>query len=634
MEIYRKKLSIYGLALVGLLVVSVGRLVAQQGGPPADVVLHNGKILTVDKDFSIAQAIAIRGNQIAAVGSNQQVMALAGPNTRVLDLKGKTAIPGLLNTHVHLNDDAETNYGGMIGYDKLRAFPINWSGVRSVDDVLNQIKLTVEKYQFQPGEWVYFASKGSGMTPQGAKIMLGELTRWDLDKVTPHNPMAMGMSWPNDNGLLVNSKAIDILWAEHGDFIKKYGRFWLDSTGRPDGHLESPANRLPWAYLPEPRPEDLGPIYKLATQELNAQGVTGISIQFPDYAVHAVEWVEKQGEWTNLRFGYGLAHYFGNVRDLQNASELKKIGAEMNTGSDMFWAVSASPSAIDGSSSRACSGQARQTRVGDFDDWYPMGQCSMDSEYNGGGTSSRITGNYFREWIAAGASNGYRLANVHAAGDRAVKLTINLIEELQREMGPSAGRGWALDHCRMIDPADIPRAAKVGLNFSCSDSLGSDSEAKAYGERIAETFPSPIKSMMKAGINVSLDSGSFDALQTLVTRKDRTGKVWGAPERLTRAEALQMATRNGAVYMMREDKFGSLEAGKFADLVVLDKDYMTIPEDQISSIEPHMTMVAGKVVWAHPAFVSEYNLPREPGMVVGTLKDLEARRKPSGVSRR
>jgi hypothetical protein len=97
---------------------------------------------------------------------------------------------------------------------------------------------------------------------------------------------------------------------------------------------------------------------------------------------------------------------------------------------------------------------------------------------------------------------------------------------------------------------------------------------------------------------------------------------------------LRVFTQNGANYMLRGDKFGSLEVERFADLVVLDKDLMTIPEDDISTIQPQMTMVAGKAVWAQPSFVSEYNLAPAPGMVVGTLKDLQARRKPSGISRR
>ena len=637
METYRGNFSFYSLALVGLLVFSAVSLVAQQSGQPADVIFHNGKVLTVNQSFSIAEAIAVRGNQIVAVGTNQQVMALSGPSTRVFDSKGKTVIPGKINTHVHLNDDAETNYGGMIGYDKMLVFPINWSAVRSVDDVVSQIRLTIEKYQIKPGEWVFFASRGSGMTAESARIMLGELTGWDLDRGAPNNPVVMAMNWPNYNGLLVSNKAIQILWAENGDYIRKYGRFWIDSAGRPDGHLEQPANRLALDKTPKPRPEDMGPIFKLATEELNAKGITAISVQFPQYAIDAVKYMEGRGEWNNLRFGYGLADEFGMIQDLTNDPKLKELGQRMNTGSDMFWIVSATPTALDGSSSRACSSQIRQEEVGLYDAWYPIGQCPMDSEYRGGSTSGRITGHYFRDWLRAGAINGYRLANVHVAGDRSIRLTITLMEELQRELGPEAGRGWAVDHCRMVDPEDIPRAAKVGLHFSCAASLGDSSEAKAYGEKVAETFPSPVKTMLNNGINVSVDGeggATFDALERFVTRKDREGKVWGAHERLTREEALRLFTQNGANYLLRGDKLGSLEVGKFADLVVLDKDYMAIPEDQLHTIEPQMTMVAGKVVWAHPSFVSEYNLAREPGMVVGSLKDLEARRKPSGISRR
>jgi len=256
METYRGNFSFYSLALVGLLVFSAVSLVAQQSGQPADVIFHNGKVLTVNQSFSIAEAIAVRGNQIVAVGTNQQVMALSGPSTRVFDSKGKTVIPGKINTHVHLNDDAETNYGGMIGYDKMLVFPINWSAVRSVDDVVSQIRLTIEKYQIKPGEWVFFASRGSGMTAESARIMLGELTGWDLDRGAPNNPVVMAMNWPNYNGLLVSNKAIQILWAENGDYIRKYGRFWIDSAGRPDGHLEQPANRLALDKTPKPRPED------------------------------------------------------------------------------------------------------------------------------------------------------------------------------------------------------------------------------------------------------------------------------------------------------------------------------------------------------------------------------------------
>src|ERR1043166_5715438 len=129
------------------------QLLAQQ---PADLIIHNGKIITVDKSFSIAQAMAVTGNKIAAVGTEEQVMAMSGPKTKVLDLKGRTVIPGMFHTHIHINDVAETNYGGYIGFEGMKAYPIAWGAVRTVQDALNQVRGVMDKYKFAPGEWIYF----------------------------------------------------------------------------------------------------------------------------------------------------------------------------------------------------------------------------------------------------------------------------------------------------------------------------------------------------------------------------------------------------------------------------------------------------------------------------------------------
>src|SRR6266404_1546846 len=158
---------------------------------PADLVLHNGKILTVDAGFSTAQAVAISGNQIAAVGSNQDVLKLAGANTQVIDLKGRTVIPGLIDTHRHIYE--QENYDGKLTPEQQRNYPVDWRGVTSTQDVLNQIKGIMDKYKFKPGEWIYFTNRLSFMGAANSggvdqsKILFNDLTRWELDKVTPNN---------------------------------------------------------------------------------------------------------------------------------------------------------------------------------------------------------------------------------------------------------------------------------------------------------------------------------------------------------------------------------------------------------------------------------------------------------------
>ncbi|MCZ6752903.1 MAG: amidohydrolase family protein [Acidobacteria bacterium] len=616
--------------LFWVMVSGVG-LAAQQSGGQADILLHNGKILTVDSDFTIAEGIAIRGQRIAAVGSSQEILRMAGPGTKVFDLKGRTVIPGLINTHIHINDEAETDYGMEIGYEGFMAYPIDWNGVTTTQDVLNQVEGLLEKYTFQPGEWIYFASAG-GSNDRSVKIMIDGLNRWELDKVTPDNPIVMGMTWPNVNGVVVNSKALDIIWAEHGDFFKTYGRYWVNEDGEPEGHLESPGLRFALEYLPTPPPEKMGPIFKLASEERVAQGVTSFSTRLPQYAIDAFQWLDARGEMP-VRLAYGLEGYFG-VTDLSKG--LKDAAAKMGTGSDKFWVISAAPSAIDGSGSRACSGQTRVGAVSDVEAWFPSGQCLQDIEYRGA-KGAPFRGNYFRDWFVVTARDQVRLANTHAAGDRAVKMALNLFEELAEQFGPAVVQGWAFDHCRMLDTADLPRAAKLGVMFSCSATLGSPgSEGSAYGEEVAHNFPSPLKSMFRAGVTVAVESAggnTWQSIERIITRKDSSGKVWGAHERLSRAEALQTATRNAAIYILKEDQLGTLQAGKLADLVVLDKDYLTMPEDDIGEMQPQLTMMDGKIKYVHRQFAQEYSLSGN-GMIVSTMQDLEARRNPSKISRR
>jgi len=256
---------------------------------PADVILHSGKILTVDKNFTIAQAIAIRGKEIAAIGSDDQVLALAGPNTKKIDLKGRTVIPGLIDTHNHIHDYSENNYGGYIGNDGLLAYPVDWRAVTTLKDVLDQVSGQIQVHKIKPGEIVYFASRGLGeqAAEEQSKILFDQLNRYELDKAAPNNGVVMALGFPNANGLLVNSMVLNKLFAEHGNFLKSNGRFWVDSSGKPEGHLEAPAVRLALDVLPKPPAENVAPIYKMYAEELNAEGVTTISTRLPEYAIAA-----------------------------------------------------------------------------------------------------------------------------------------------------------------------------------------------------------------------------------------------------------------------------------------------------------------------------------------------------------
>ena len=638
--------SAVSLWLLGVLLLVPAWAAAQA----PDLILHNGKVLTVDSNFSIVQAVAVTGNKISATGTDQAVLATAGPSTQKIDLKGRTVIPGIIDTHRHMYGAAEGAYGGGNSDDQMRRYPVDWSGVKTKEDVLNQVRGVMAKYknEFTPGRWIYlnnrvtFMGSGDENAASFAKILYDELNQWELDKVTPDNPVLMSLGIPDFNGFLANMKAMDWVMANHGDFVRQNGRYWIDAQGRPDGHLEPPASRLVLPFTYDRKAEVLAPLYEKNMQEHLSMGMTGISTRMPKDSLAAYDLLDRQGKLT-WRLSWGDIETFGNVdvSKIDLKAEAKKIGKGVGgKDSDRLWMTGMGPTAIDGVTSRACTDQKRSGDLTPIDSWFPMGQCHTDIEYRGAPKrSAPITKNYYGDWIMASGRDGLRFGNVHVAGDRATGSMLNYIEKLQAQYGPDSTKNWGLDHCDMVNPKDFARIAKTKVFMSCYvlHSIGGSSMiAQAYGEQIANTMPSPLKSMLKAGGRVVLesDSGSYiwADFEAAVTRKDRSGKVWAPQERVTPEEALKMFTIWAAEYVLREDKLGSLEKGKLADIVVLDKDYLTIPGDDIGDIQPQVVVFDGKIVHVHTNFANEYNL-RPAGAIVSTYADLIKRRTPrSGVS--
>jgi predicted amidohydrolase YtcJ len=621
------------LLTAALLLTSAPGLVAQQ----VDLLLHNGKILTVDANFSTAQAVAITGNRITAVGRDADILPLAGPRTTKLDLKGRTVVPGLIDTHLHITGPGD--YMEPLPPERLRNYSIDWRGVSKKEDVLNQIRGLMAKYKPPKGEWIAFSNQlsfsgvGGDIAPRKnqAKILYDEMTRYDLDQVMSDNPAMLTMGVPDENLLFVNSAAIDILWGRHGDFIRKYGRYWIDNSARPDGHLEPPATRLMLnLYAPKLLPTDMAPGIQKLLEELSAQGHTTISTKIRVNGSDAYKLLEKQGTQP-VRLGYGAGwDFFGSVESMD---QLQQFANQIGTGTDINWITSVAPSSVDGASTRACTNQKRDREFGPIDQWFPLGQCHTDGEYRGGSNRpANIAGNYFQDWIMAMPKYNLRLANDHVAGDRSVANLLGMIERLQAQYGADGTKNWAFDHCTLVDPKDFARAAKLGVMFSCAPKYiqsVAPNAAESYGPQVANTFVVPVASLIKAGARVvyeaDRDTYVWEDLELFLTRKDEKGKVWGPQEKLDKVTTLKTVTRWAAEYVLKPDKIGSIEVGKLADLAVLDRDYLNTPDEQVSDIKALLTVMDGKVRFVDTNFSAEYNL-KPTGAVVGTFESLKARR--------
>src|SRR5262249_51737767 len=225
----------------------------------------------------------------------------------------------------------------------------------------------------------------------------------------------------------------------------------VDATGKPDGHLEPPASRLVLPYTYDRKAEDLAVIYKPDLEEMNSMGITTVDTRLPDDSRKAYEWLSTHSGLT-VRVGQGVIEAFGNMDDPSKG--LAAYKGKVGTGSDLVWITGVGPTAIDGSTTRACTDQKRTGGAyGMLDGWFPVGQCHTDTEYRGSPKrAGQISGNYYKDWVYASADNGIRFANVHVAGDRAVGNMLNFIEDLQKTKGANSTKNWAFDHCDMVNP--------------------------------------------------------------------------------------------------------------------------------------------------------------------------------------
>lgn len=534
---------------------------AQQPAPPADTILVNGHVITVDARFSIAEAVAISGGKFTAVGSNAAIRKLAGPKTTTIDVHGQTVIPGLADGHLH---DA----GGGPGVDLSRA--------RSIPDILAAVAARVK--QSNPGDVVV-----SNSDWHEAQLKQHRLPyRADLDPVSPENPVVLVRG---GHEYILNSAALRKWHITKETPQPPGGRITRDAKGELNGELIDRAKAL--VQLPPPPPLTIDALvaqHKL----LNAAGLT--SIRYPGASIEQYRLLEEMKRRGLLTI---------------RVNQLMRVGAD--SAETMRAAIA-----------------ALNVKPDEGDEWLRVGgmKLGVDGGFEGGWMRAPYVEPWGEGGAFRGVNTmkqapftdvvkelnrlGWRVAT-HAVGDAAIDEVIAAYEAAHSEKS-IAGKRWALEHGFIAQPDQIARLKKLDLVISAQDHLylAGPSLVNYWGPaRAART--TPMRAFLDAGFVVAGGTDSavvpyppLWVIYHFVTRDTISGGVLGADQRITRREALQVETINNAYLTFEERLKGSIEPGKLADLVVLPEDILTCAEKHLEQMAVAMTVVGGTVVYRRP----------------------------------
>ena len=570
------------ILVLSLLGFFAGRTGAQSVPPELvsypDTILHGGKIVTMSDNATIAQAVAIRQGKILAVGTTTEMLRLGGPKTVRINLQGKTVLPGLIDTHSHPHEYSLDSYAS----DSVAELRLKTVSGNSAQDFLNGIQSLAAKAG--PDEWLMIRLEPTDL----ANDFWLKHTYRDLDKIAQGKLVFINQGTRG----LMTSRGLERLKKRYGfesELLRLPGL--LDKEGQITGRFRAEVIRvIQTDLMMDGKKQLLKESYAKGFSDLAKFGITTWSSTIqPLQAFEALSELDKEGKMT-VRLGYSHAQGFTSFPNA--AGFYERLGAIQGHGTDFFWAIGASPGNSDGSYPNVCTSIEARGPIKERE------QCFTGPQ------------DFKREGIEAIVRSGNRVTGLHIAGDRALDQLMDAIEDASKKAGLTADeirqKRHTTDHCTINPrPDQIQRLKKLGMIVSCAPKYIEEAAPRIlrdYGEEYLK-WNVPIKSMIDAGVKpvVELDSrlkadkNAFYFAQLLVTR-EAAGRTWNLQERVDRVTALKMFTRWAAEYVLRENDLGSIERGKWADLIVLDRDYMTIAENEMNKIQVLLTMVGGRIV--------------------------------------
>jgi predicted amidohydrolase YtcJ len=518
----------------------------------ADLVLTDGNILTMNSVQPSAEAVAIKNDRIMKVGTNTKISSLIGEATKVINLQGKTVVPGLTDSHIHVGD-----------FGKF----LTWLDLNDADSIKAvQEKIRERTHKIPKGRWII----GSGWN-HARFAEQRYLNFRDLDEVSHDNPVILYHQC--GRVCVVNSKALEIAGVTAEAVSPSGGTIEKDpETGEPTGILRENATDLVWTIIPEPSEEEIIESAGLACQKIVEVGLTSIHWILTSATELAVIQKLQAENMLPLRV-YLIAP--ANILDQLDASPMDLDDEiEKPLGIKVF---------VDGSLAARTAALIEPY----VDDQTTMGQLLYSKEE-------------LNALVCRAHKANFRLV-MHAMGDKAISMALDAIEKALREV-PRKDHRYRLEHASVLNGELIGRIKDLGVIvsvqpkcvisefavWSAVERLGSERARLLY----------PLKTLIKNGIRIIGGSdcpmeplSPMQGIQAAVTRQ------YYPEEQITIDEALQMYTVNPAYSSFEDSTKGSIEKGKLADLTVLSDDPTTVPPNKIGDITVNLTIVGGKIVY-------------------------------------
>jgi predicted amidohydrolase YtcJ len=591
-RLFLKAAGAAGTVLSGALPEAAGaqaplQVPARAASGPGDLILTNGKIITVDSAFTVAQAMAIAGDRILAVGPDAAMAPLRSAATRIVDLKGKAVIPGITDGHAHMDREA------------LRSVFPALGRVRSIRDIQDRIaELARAK---QPGEWIVTMPIGDPPYYFDVPEILAEKrwpTRQELDAAAPNNPVFIRSIWGYWRG------TFPLVSCANTEALKRAG-ITRDTASPVDTvKIEKDANGDPTGVFVE---REMAPVAELIWFRQAAAFTPADRLRALPQSARAYHAFGT----TSVFEGHGAATEL--LRTYKQAERAGTLTMRTALAFSPNW--QAAGGAPLGPFVEAWAGWLGEPGFGN--DWLKMSGLYVHVGREAA-DDVRARAAPYTGWAGFNSNHGLprdqakELLLQCAANDiRAVMIgssNLDLYDEVDREI-PLKGRRWVISHISTISPRDIERIVRMGLVLTTHTNnylyKGLHAQAQRLPpERHGEIVP--LRSLLDAGVKVSLATDNvpvspFLPIWQTVARTSYQSKERVAPaEALSRADALRCATANGAYLTFDEHNKGSLETGKLADLAVLSADPLTTEESSIADIRSLMTMVGGRIVHETP----------------------------------